>query len=440
MSKLRTSAVLRWFSPALALVVAGDAFAEDWPKFGGPRGDNTSLESGLVRAFPKDGPTVLWSTELGEGYGGAAVAGDEVYVLDRGDNQDVLRCFDLKDGRELWTFEYEAPGRLNFPGSRGVPWVGDEYLYTIGGFGHVHCIDRKAHDCVWSVNLKDEYQGEMPQWGWSQSPILHEDVIIAAPLGDEAGLVALDAESGKEVWRTEGLGTTHSSPVLVDIAGVPQVLFITFKGDKGMLSSFAAKDGKLLWRSHDYVNSIPIPYPVKVDDQRVFVTGGYKSGSVMLEVKNSGEKFGVKLLTRIPRGSQIHLPIRVKDHLYFLANENETDHRTKQKEGGLMCMALDGSEVWRTGDSPYFGRGNMLHADGMLILQDGSSGHLRLLEPRPEGFKLLAEANIFESKDGRDQKMWAPMALSGGRLLMRSQNTMKCVELKKSTASAGSSP
>ena len=79
------------------------------------------------------------------------------------------------------------------------------------------------------------------------------------------------------------------------------------------------------------------------------------------------------------------------------------------------------------------GRGGCLYADGMLIIQDGEKGTLRLIEPSPEGFKLLAEANVFDSDltSKKDLKFWSPMALSDGRLYMRGQNRLLCISLKK---------
>ena len=100
-----------------------------------------------------------------------------------------------------------------------------------------------------------------------------------------------------------------------------------------------------------------------------------------------------------------------------------------------MCLDLDGNEVWRTGDDPYLGRGGMLLADGMLIVQDGYSGALRLVEPTPEGFRVLAVCDPFGVTDGKDHRMWAPLALSDGNLLVRSQDELKCVNLRAAPGS-----
>ena len=154
----------------------------------------------------------------------------------------------------------------------------------------------------------------------------------------------------------------------------------------------------------------------------------------MISVKKSGDDFSVKELWTTQKGTQVHPPILIEDHLYFLANEN-SNHKTKtrRKKGGLVCYTLDGEELWSSGDDPFMGRGASLYADGTLIIQDGENGTLRLVDPSPKGFKTQAEANVFGTDPGsrKDLKYWSPLALSNGKLLMRGQNNLICVDLKK---------
>ena len=101
----------------------------------GPNGDGTSAEKGLLRAWPADGPKVLWTVAMGAGYAGAAIRDGKVYVMDRVSRQkDVLRCLDLGSGKEEWTFSYDAPGEIDHEGSRSTPAVTEKRVYTIGPF------------------------------------------------------------------------------------------------------------------------------------------------------------------------------------------------------------------------------------------------------------------------------------------------------------------
>jgi len=159
----------------------------------------------------------------------------------------------------------------------------------------------------------------------------------------------------------------------------------------------------------------------------------------------------VEKLWDIEQGTQIHPPFLIDGHLFFLANENANHKGEARKTGGLACMNLEGEILWHTGDDPFMGRGGSLYADGKLLIQDGETGFLRAVEPSTEGFKLVAEADIFDNRaeveeriakqKGRktikmpDYKLWSPMALSDGRLIMRGQTEMKCVDLRSTRIS-----
>src|SRR5688572_21542387 len=182
---------------ALFVTASDTRSPDDWPQFQGLRRDATSTETGLCRSFPEDGPPVLWTLDVAEGFGGAAVRGQEVFVLDRdGDDGDMLRCLDLGTGEELWSTGYPARGRLDFPGSRGVPLVTEDRVFTIGGFGHVTCVDRETKETVWQVALGERYRAAPPHWGWAQSPLVVGNTVIVAVLSEEVGLAALDADDG----------------------------------------------------------------------------------------------------------------------------------------------------------------------------------------------------------------------------------------------------
>ena len=112
------------------LLATSQVFASDWPQYLGPNRNATSDEKGLLRSWPAEGPKVLWTFALGPGYGGGAVSKGKVYLLDRvAGKQDVFRCIDLNSGKELWSFAYDAPGRLPHRGSRSTPAVGGLLVY-----------------------------------------------------------------------------------------------------------------------------------------------------------------------------------------------------------------------------------------------------------------------------------------------------------------------
>jgi outer membrane protein assembly factor BamB len=135
-------------------------FAADWPQYYGPKRDATSTEKGILRTWPKEGPKVLWTAPVNIGYGGPVVSGGKVYLLDRDDKVgDNLRCLDLSSGKEIWNFDYAGPGSFNHPGSRSVPTVDGNYVYTCGQLGDLYCINTSTHKPVWHKNVWTDFGG-----------------------------------------------------------------------------------------------------------------------------------------------------------------------------------------------------------------------------------------------------------------------------------------
>jgi PQQ-like domain len=134
--------------------------AADWPQYYGPKRDSTSTEKGLLRTWPKEGPEVLWTVPLGIGFAGPAVSRGKIYLLDRDDKVgDTLRVFDFATGKELWYFAYNAPGRFMFSGSRTVPTVDGDYVYTCGPLGDLYSLNINTHKPVWHRNIWTESGG-----------------------------------------------------------------------------------------------------------------------------------------------------------------------------------------------------------------------------------------------------------------------------------------
>lgn len=409
-------AVRSLLSAAAMLALATAAGAADWPQFMGPKGDGTSPEKGLARTFPADGPKVLWRVPLGPGFGPAAIRDGQVFVLDRANKQETLRCHDLATGKELWTFAYDAPGGFSIEGSRCTPAVGDKYVFTIGGTGLFYCVDRATHKEVWHKDLMAEYGDRVPNWGVAQSPLLYKDVVIAAPQSRDAGVVAYDLATGKERWRSAGVGRmAYAAPSLINIGGVDQVVIVTNDG----ATAVNASDGKTLW-SYAHRCQIAVPNVTVLGGGKLMITGGYNAGTAFFQVSKEGDTWTTKTLATVDGiGGHCHIGLVTGGHIYMLCNTNE-------RADGLVCFDMDGKITWQTRREPYLDKGgSLLTGDNLIYMMDGNTGELYIIEPSAEGFKSLAKAKVL---DGR--QIWAPLALSDGKLIVRSQSEMKCLDLK----------
>lgn len=434
------------------LALTGSSFADDWPQFQGPWRNGVSPATDLnLTKWKADAPPVVWEKVLNEGFGGAAIVGGEVFLVDRDlGERDKLLCLSIEDGSEKWSFSYDFAGKLPFPGSRGVPLVDEEAVYFIGGFGQVFRVNRTTHKADWMVSIQDNYGAAPPKWGWAQSVIQVGDVIIVPAMAAEAGLIGLDSKTGAELWKTDGFGDSHSTPTVLTLHGVEQAVFVATKRDGdlnlGTTISVEPTSGKVLWKTDAYFNKIPIPFPTKVTEELVFLTGGYGDGSCMIKVTKDGENWNVEKVFALKQGTQIHPPFVIGEHIYLLANENDNHNGEARKTGGLMCLDFKGNTIWQTGDQPFMGRGNMILVDGHLLIQDGEVGYLRSVKPSPKGYEELAVTDVFGKKaevdaqiakqTGKavikmpDFKYWSPMALADGRLIMRGQDKLKCLDLR----------
>ena len=411
------------------LLLAGLFYAAsataDWPQFQGPTRDGFSTETGLARVWPECGPKTLWRTTVQEGFGGPAIRDGQVFFLDRVDSaRDMLRCLDLASGEELWTVAYDAPGSTSHNGSRTTPTVTQTHIYVVGLMGHFSSINRATRAIDWQINLKAVYGQVDPKWGFAQSPALYKDLVIVAPQSPNGFVAAYRQDTGQRVWASEGLGSEgYSSPLVTTLAGVDQVVMIAGPGGRaGSVHGLSLEDGRTLWSYGGWECRIPIPNATPLPEDRLFITGEYGAGSAMIRIARNGDTFSVKELYKTDdMESQIHQPLPIGEVLYANSNGNK-------RADGMICMTLDGDVRWRTRDNrdlPQFERGNLLFADGMILNLDGRTGILHLVSPSIEGYEELARAQVLDG-----QKIWSPMALSDGKLVLRSQSEMKCLDLR----------
>lgn len=441
---MKTTCLFAWIA-ALFILSCQRITAQDWPQFLGPDRDSKSPQKGLLRSWPESGPEVIWETSVGIGYGGPVVKDGKVYLLDRDDEAgDIMRCFDLQTGEEVWKYAYNSPGEIPFPGSRSIPVVDDKHVYSCGPYGDLYCIDIRTHQPVWKKNVWTDYGGEkLPIWGISQSPVLYGNLLIVASQAPQAGVVAYDKQTGEVAWKTPNLGNeTYVSPKVLKIHGEDQVVMVTSSTNTvanpgaettpGNVVGIDPGTGKILWKYAGWDCHISVPCPVAAGDNRLLITGGYERGATMIQVnkKADGTFDTNELFTTLEFGDQTKPPLFHNGYFYAM-------YRTNQKRDGLVCMDTEGNIMWKTGRNPAFDRGSMILADGLLMATDGMKT-LYLIEPDPTAFKLISKANVLSeggastkgmARVGGSTQNWAPMALADGKLLVRDQAKMVCVKV-----------
>ncbi len=443
-------------------ILSSTAAADDWPQYLGPNRNSTSSQKGILRSWPTNGPAVLWTAPVGKGFGGPVVKDGKVYLLDRGDKVgDNLRCFDLSNGKELWNFGYDAPGTVMFPGSRSVPTVDGNCVYSCGHNGDLYGIDINTHKPVWHKNIWTDFGGapngaapdgagfasKFPIWAITQNPLIYGDLLIVAAQAPKAGVVACEKLTGKVKWTTPPLGYAgYVSPAIVKVDGKDHVVMVTpstnpfqrsrpDENEKGKVVGIEPLTGKILWQYTNWNCHVSVPGAVDAGDNKVLVVGGYELGATMIKVekKADGSYTATELFTTKEFGDQTKPPVAHKGCFYG-------QYGTNNRNDGMVCMNMDGRILWKTKRSPEFNKGSMILAEGLILATDGTIT-LHLIEPDPSGFKSLASAAVLgeggtgsendplASRVGGRTQNWAPLALADGKLLVRDQSRLKCLKI-----------
>jgi len=391
-----------------------------WPQFRGPDRNAISKEpTRLSRNWEFNGPRELWAVDVGEGYAGAAILNGRVYLMDydREKKQDALRCLSLENGQEIWRYAYPVSVKRNHGMSRTIPAVTEELVVAMGPKCHVVCVDAASGELRWGLDLVRQYGATVPPWYAGQCPLLENGTAILAPAGRTALLLKLDGKSGNVMWQTpnpHGWKMTHSSVMPMEFGGEPMYVYCANNGVVGV----SAKDGRLLWETIDWKISIAtVPSPLILSEGRIFLSGGYNSGSLMLQIQKQGDHFLAKTAFKVDPevfGATQHTPLLYDNHLYGV-----------RADGRFACLDLEGKLIWSSAPGQQFGLGPFLLADGVVLAMN-DSGLLRLIEATPDKYNALGKAQILKGRES-----WAPMALVGGRLIARDLTRMVCLDIAK---------
>ena len=400
-----------------------------WPRFRGVDFDNISKENiQLAGSWGEEGPNILWSLDLGEGHAGPVVSNGRVYILDHDEVEraDVLRCFSLDDGEEIWRRGYELYVKRNHGMSRTVPAATDKYVLTIGPKCHVMCVDAVSGDFKWGIDLEREYGTEVPLWYTGQCPLIDDSLAIIA-VGGRSLIIAVDCETGEVVWETPNPNNwkmSHSSVMPFFIHGKKMYVYCAIGGIVG-ISAETEDAGQVLFESTLWNHNVIAPSPVYLGEGRIFLTAGYGAGSLMLRIKAEKGVFSAESLQALKPeeglASEQQTPVFYKGHLFSILPKDAGPLRNQ-----FVCSHPDDCSqvVWSSGKTNRFGLGPYNVADDkFFILSD--DGVLTVLKASPEEYEPLAQAKILDGVDA-----WGPLALVNGRLLARDSRRLVCVDLR----------
>jgi len=404
------SALLAAWALALPL-----ATADDWPRFMGPRQDNTSAETGLAFDWPKGGPPEVWRKRLGPSFSPPVVAGGTLIAFHRIMNDEVIEAVDARTGERRWQFRY--PTRYNDRyryngGPRSSPTIDDGRVYTHGAEGVLTCLDLETGRKAWQRPLNRDLGAPQAFFGVGTPPVIDGDVIVLNPGGpDGAGIVGVDTRTGKTLWKATDHGASYSAPVVRTVGDQRLAFVLTAEG----LVVLEPKTGTVRhthrFRSV-YRESVNAASPVVVGDV-VMLSAAYRVGSVSLQVTPDG----LAPLWRDKESLQCHwaTPIHHEGFLYGVDGRHE-------EEAALKCVDWDtGIVLWTAPRG--LGRMTSILVQGHLLAM-AERGHLVLIEANPERYVQKQAVKVLSPP------CWAPPVLAGGLVYVRNETDLLCLDLR----------
>ncbi len=396
----------------LCLVLADVTYPRErdscWPQFHGPNRDNISGEEGLLKKWPANGPTLIWTARgLGHGYSSVSIADGMIYTAGNIGKDTVISALNL-EGRMLWQVKNGRAWTGAYPGSRGTPTIDGDRLYHQSPHGSLVCLDAKTGDIIWQFNMIERFNGKLPRWALSESLLIDGGHLISCPGGPHTCMVALDKTDGTVVWKAPSTGELagYASPTLFEYEGLRIITTLTAKSFIGV----NADTGELLWRiKHETYYDENIMKPI-FHDGEVFIST-VVVGSVKWKVNVTDGKTSLEETWRTQLLDSHHGGvILVDENLYGSSTIRNSVGRGLSRV--LVCLD------WKTGRIKYrdkCAKVSLTYADGMLyaLSIDGVMG---MIQPTAFGHRLVSS---FEIPKGGEGKSWAHPVVCGGRLYIR---------------------
>jgi outer membrane protein assembly factor BamB len=374
----------------------------EWPGFRGAARDGVVRRTQINSDWSTTPPVQIWRRPVGPGWSSFAVDGDLFYTQEQRGENEVVACYKMSTGEPVWShrdnarfFESNAGA-----GPRATPTLEKGRVYTFGATGILNVLDAKTGTVLWTRNVASETNTQVPFWGFSSSPLVTDGLVIVAASGQ---LVAYDAANGNRRWLGPNGGGSYSSPHLVAIDGVTQILLMSNAG----ITSASLADGKQLWQHPWGGNSIVQP---AVNDGDLVITS-QENGARRLALSHDAGGWTVA-----ERWTSNALKPYFNDFVIHKGHAFGFDGRI------LSCIDLkDGQRKWKGG---RYGNGQLvLLADQDLLLVLSEEGELVLVRATPEQFTEIAKLPAIQGKT------WNHPVLVRDVLLVRNSEEMAAFRL-----------
>jgi outer membrane protein assembly factor BamB len=389
----------RAFISICIIVISLNVSSQDVAQWRGPDRNGIYNESGLFKKWPDSGPELLWHfDELGDGHSSAAVTSKGVFTTGMINGTGFVFAFNLK-GKLLWKKEYSTEWAESHNGVRSTPLVVNGKLYLLSSYGKLYCMNCPDGKTLWTIDLVKQYGAKNITWGFTENLLFDGNILYCTPGGDLASLVALDINTGKEIWKSKGNGekSAYCSPVVVKLQSKKLIVTIM----QYSIVGFDAATGNQLWKSEFKMDPDVHPNSPLYIDGYLFCTSGYGLGSVMLKLAPDGNSVSEvwKNATCDPKMGGV---VALDGRIYGTGDRNRK----------FFCLD------WKTGKELYSIRdlapANIIANKGLLYVYS-ESGKISLVEPKTDGFNIISS---FPVPFGTNTH-WAHTVIKDKRLYVR---------------------
>ena len=377
----------------------------DWPGFRGPGRDGIIPGVRIETDWSALPPVELWRRPVGPAWSSLAVHGGLLYTQEQRGDDEVVACYDATTGEPVW--RHRDPARFweanAGAGPRATPTLSNGRVYTFGATGILNALDAGDGTVVWSRNAAADTEAEIPGWGFASSPLVVDDVVIVAV---EGALAAYDLATGQPRWLGPDGGQGYSSPHLLTIDGIAQILLLSGAG----AASLAPANGALLWE-HPWPGGARIVQPALTADGDILISRGEKTGMRRIAVAHGPGGWTIE-----ERWTSVRLKPYFSD---FVVHQG---HAFGFDGSILACIDIeDGKRKWKGG---RYGSGQLVLLAGQdLLLVLSEQGELALVAAAPDQFTELARFPAIEGKT------WNHPVLVGDVLLVRNGHEMAAFRL-----------
>jgi outer membrane protein assembly factor BamB len=423
------------------------AQADDWPQWQGPKRDGVWREAGILAKFPEGGPKVLWRSPLGGGFSGPAVAGGRVFVMDREGEmlakgkeappksglkgKERIVCLDAASGKPQWTHAYDCDYRILYTsGPRCTPAVDGDKVYAIGAMGDVFCLDAAKGKVHWHQRLTELCNTKPPLWGYASHPLVEGDRLICLAGGEGSAVVALDKNTGKELWRALTVQEVgYAPPMAFDAGGKRQLIVWHTEA----INSLDPATGKVYW-SVKFPDGEPVRPGITVATPRkegdlLFVSAPHH-GSLVLKLaadRPAAEVVYKGKSNDLGKPDGLHSimgsPILQDGHIYGVCAFGE-----------LRCLKADtGKQLWQhlTVERKSLFATTFIVPQGDRHFLFSDQGDLIIAKLTPKGYTEIDRAHVIEPtlfSRGRDV-VWTHPAFAGSFMVVRNDKEIICISL-----------